>query len=545
MTLPWARALDTSTWQDNGQTAQRIDWTRPIAAGFRLIVNRATFGALADDDFAYNWSEQRRLGYLRAAYGFFDYRTGSPGATIQAQALVDVLAPDPGEFPVLWIDFERPLATWPALPTRSVCLEMIHDFKTVIEQQLSRRAGLYCNRSMIDHLMSSGGVRVDLPDWLRAMPLWIAAWPAVPAGETLEGYIERVNWRPDLRGQWPAWLMWQAGVLVNGKELGFESAEVDFDFVNMKDAELAAYCGQTEEDPVADWTGNAIGLYTKTAGWTNPAFDFIVGYAGGNWTQQGGQLVLEPNAELKPIEIQAHGEGKPFLALWDFDVDYYRRQQIGANDSTWPPEASDYPLQRLIAALTSREVDGLIIRVMNRKNLDGGNEMMSYVAFAARKFVERANRWLYTNKGLDKWTFVLTSDDFLRTDGAQESFYAWLKNWNLGIEQEAVRPLASGAWPQASDAIKAVPPSLGWKFWYHYNALALDMMIFNGDEAALAAFINFGGGNNPQPDPEPEPEDPPMEMGELLEHIAVMGEQIELIGERLLRVLDILETHFK
>jgi hypothetical protein len=260
---------------------------------------------------------------------------------------------------------------------------------------------------------------------------------------------------------------------------------------------------QTEEPkPMVDWTKNAVGLFTKTAGWTNKDFDFIVGYAGGDWSWKNGLLVLEPNSALYPIEKQAHLEGKPFLALWDMDVDWYRRQQIDARDEKWPSEANDYPLQRLIAALTSRDVDGLIVRVMNRKNFDKGDEMMSYVAFAARKFIERANKWLYSTKGLSKWTFVLTNDDFMRIEGAQESFYSWLKNWYVGIEHEATKPLANGAWPQATDAIKAIPPSQGWKFWYHHNTTALDMMIYNGDETAMRTFLGYGA-TVPQPDTTP------------------------------------------
>lgn len=255
-----------------------------------------------------------------------------------------------------------------------------------------------------------------------------------------------------------------------------------------------------------DWTKNAIGLYTKTAGWTNTAFNFIVGYAGGNWTEKSpGVYEMEPNPNLKPIELQARVKGKVFLALWEFDVDYYTRGQYMADEQHWPPESNDYPLQRMIDALKNRDFDGLIIRLMNRNNLDGNPELMSYVAFAAKKFIERANKWLYTTKGLNKWTFVLTNDTFLRLDGKQENFYSWLKDWWLGIEQEATRPLASGAWPQETDKIKAIPPSLGWKLWYHYNAANLDMMIWNGTIEDMRDFLGVGDTTDPEPPVDPEP----------------------------------------
>jgi hypothetical protein len=255
------------------------------------------------------------------------------------------------------------------------------------------------------------------------------------------------------------------------------------------------------KDEPMDYTKNAVGLYTKTAGWTNKDFDFIVGYSGGDWSARGKDLVLEPNPNLAGIELQARkeGNGKTFLALWDFDVDYYRRQQYNANEQAWPDETLDYPYKALVAALQNRDIDGLIIRVMNRENLDGGDEGMNYVAFAARKFVERVNKWLYQNKGLNKYVFVLTSDTFLRVEDKQEFFYSWLKDWYIGIEQEAVRPLASGAWPQATDKIKAIPPSKGWKLWYHHNAPALDMMIWNGTEEDMRTFL--GAVTPPLPPP--------------------------------------------
>lgn len=250
----------------------------------------------------------------------------------------------------------------------------------------------------------------------------------------------------------------------------------------------------------------AIGLYTTSAGWTNPEWDFIVGYAGGNWVPKGGNtLELEPNPNLKAIEEQAHKEGKPFIALWDFEVSDYSLNQIDAKEATWRSEKDDYPLQSLIRALENRSVDGLIIRVMNRMNRLGGKEDPAYVAFAAKKFVERANRWLYTKKGLDKWCFVLTSDDFMRQEGKQENFYAWLKEWYVGIEQPAALPLDANAWPQPTDQIKAVPPSKGYKFWYHYDTKNLDIMMYNGTELDLRNFLGFKGGVVTPPPPPPPP----------------------------------------
>ena len=324
--------------------------------------------------------------------------------------------------------------------------------------------------------------------------------------------------------------MWQASA--NGSILpGFGNHAVDTNIFPGTLADLHAWFNlDNGSEETMTWTNNAIGLYTKTAGWTNPDFNFIVGYAGGDWSKQGDALVLEPNPNLKPIEEQAHAEGKPCLMLWDFDVDYYRRQQYDAKDSTWPGEALDYPFQRLKAALANRNPDGLIVRVLNRKNVDGGDEDMFYVAFAAGKFVDRANKWLYQNKGLDKWTFVLTNDDFIHTDGKQENFNTWLKNWWLGIEQPAVRPLASGAWPQAADKIKAIPPSLGWKFWDHYQGTP-HMMLYNGTDADCRAFLGYGV--EPPVEPPAEPPTQPVDLTPVLDQLTEIRADIAALTQRI------------
>lgn len=290
------------------------------------------------------------------------------------------------------------------------------------------------------------------------------------------------------------------------------------------------------------WKDNAIGLFTRTAGWTNPDFDFIVAYAGGEWSKRlDGAMELAPNPQLRPIEEQVHKEGKPVIGLCDFEVSHYALNQIEGNDAKWPDEASDYPLQALIDALKNRNIDGLIIRVKNRKNRLGRDESMMYVAFAAGKFVERANEWLYSNKGLHQQTLVLTDDEFLRTGGQEEYFYRWLKNWYLGIEQQAFLPLAAGAWPQDSDRIRAIPPSLGWKFWYHYNTTALDMMIFNGSDAACRDFLGYKGGTGTTPPPPVVVPDPVKALEEKVKALTARADAMDQITGELLTRVEVLE----
>jgi hypothetical protein len=268
------------------------------------------------------------------------------------------------------------------------------------------------------------------------------------------------------------------------------------------------------------WNTNAIGLVTKTAGWANPAFDFIVGYAGGDWTRKtDGTIVYEPNVNLKSIELQARAEKKPFLALWDFDVEYYSTAQYMPDDTHWPPLDNDYPYKALVAALANRDIDGLVIRIMNRSNLAGKPELMSYVAYAAKQFVTRVNKWLYTTKGLRQQTIVLTTDAFLRQDknGAEENFYSWMKLDFPGIAVEQAAAGLVNSYP--GDAEK--PGAIGntsWKFWYYLWSPKTEpklasrgngLMLYNGDAAALRGYLGLGAVTPPVPvDPPVEPPAP-------------------------------------
>jgi hypothetical protein len=275
--------------------------------------------------------------------------------------------------------------------------------------------------------------------------------------------------------------------------------------------------GEQNEEPKMDWTKNAIGFYTASdegAAWDNPEFNFVVAQAGGNWSRDpSGNLVLEPNPRLAPIEVKARKKGLALFMQWDWDAGYYAAQQYDAGDG-WPKLGLDYPYQRMIDSLAARDMDGLIIRVLNRKNFAGNDEAMNYIAFGAGEFMNRANKWLYTTKGLNKWTFPLTNDTFMRLkdkDGTskEEHFYRWTKDWYLAIEQQAVLPLASGAWPQPTDKIKAIPPSKGWRLWYHYNATSLDMMIWNGTDADMRAFLGIAQ-TVPPDDQDPGGDKPPV-----------------------------------
>jgi GH25 family lysozyme M1 (1,4-beta-N-acetylmuramidase) len=504
---------DVSFYQVYKDSPVGIDFTKMKAAGVSFVFIRAGQGAWKDREFDRSWAKAKAAGLDRSAYFFLVHSL--PGAK-QAEYFWSLIKNDPGELlPV--VDYEQSGAT------RAAYLKVLRDFKARMMELAGLRQILYTGPDFWSNYGENN------PEW-KEMPLWIAHYTTASAP------LVPQPWKGVPEAPGPGAKIWQYTSHGDGKLYGVQSGNIDLNWFLGTDADYLALGGRGTPPPEKEtfmYKDKAIGLYTAAAGWTNPEWDFIVGYAGGNWTPKGGNvLALEPNPNLKAIEEQAHKEIKPFIALWDFEVSAYSLEQIDANEANWPPEANDYPLQSLIHALENRAVDGLIIRIHNRMNRNGGEEDMAYVAFAAKKFVERANKWLYTHKGIDKWTFVLTSDDFLRLDDKQESFYAWLKDWNLGIEQPAVLPLDSGAWPQATDKIRAVPPSKGWRFWYHFDTKNLDMMMFNGNEKDLCGFLNYKGGVTPPPPPPPPTTDLEKEVAALKGQQAATQQGLTILTNR-------------
>ncbi len=236
-----------------------------------------------------------------------------------------------------------------------------------------------------------------------------------------------------------------------------------------------------EEVEMTDWTQNAILLYTKKAGWTNKAFHAIVGHAGGGWA--------EPNPDLKPIELQTAEEGKPFLVLWDFDVDFYVRNQYDGRDETWPPLSNDWPYQMIVRALTSRSPKAVIIRVMTQGSTVNAAEDPNYIAYAAKVFLGRVGDWLAQAKP-DCKLVLCTSNPFI--EKYSPAMNNWAYQYPVAIEQKAILPLVSNAYPQPTDKITAyISTRPTWEFWRYYSTEGQSFLLFNGKPDALYKWLSF------------------------------------------------------
>jgi len=228
------QGCDVSSYQDDDRTLPQIDFVKMKNAGAKFVYIRASQSLWKDPDFDYNWSEAKKAGLARGAYCFFSYweNRNSRGPKQQAKFFADLLQADPGELPPM-MDYEQPNATFPPLPAQAVRWQDIQSFGDVVDQATGRTCGLYCNGSFLKVLQ-------PFPAWLTKKPLWIAAWPLVPAGKTAEEVIA-AGWKPATAG-WD-WTIWQYSSNGSGPKYGVESLSVDMDYFNGDEPELAALIG--------------------------------------------------------------------------------------------------------------------------------------------------------------------------------------------------------------------------------------------------------------------------------------------------------------
>lgn len=207
--------IDISAWQDNNATAQRINWDKAAAQGIKFAFIRCCNGFIPDEDFEYNWAEAKRVGLLRGAYIFHDYRTSPSG---QAKFFADRLKNDPGELPPV-LDIEK---YWKPTPTRAGWLSAISYMVETLKVEGHARAIFYSNPDIILNYLS------PIPSELTALPLWIANYVTTSP-------------RASAVAPWGKWTFWQYSSVGDGLAYGMESKGLDMDWFNGTEDELRAF----------------------------------------------------------------------------------------------------------------------------------------------------------------------------------------------------------------------------------------------------------------------------------------------------------------
>jgi len=226
--MTYTPGIDISAWQDNDNTPQQIDWQKAADKGTKFAFIRCCNGFTPDSDFEYNWREARRVGILRGAYIFHDYRVTPSG---QAEFFAARLKDDPGELPPV-LDIEK---YWTPYPTRAGWLSAISIMVETLKKAGHPRVIFYSNPDIILNTLS------PIPNELLALPLWIAHYGVnQPTAKAV--------------APWGSWTFWQYSSTGPGLDYGMESKGLDMDWFNGNETELCQFAGVEGVPPAPELT---------------------------------------------------------------------------------------------------------------------------------------------------------------------------------------------------------------------------------------------------------------------------------------------------
>lgn len=340
-------------------------------------------------------------------------------------------------------------------------------------------------------IYSGGGFLDILTPWPKSVDYWWAGYPyALNGCEDWSEYrriLEGFDFAAATKLCPGVARMWQCSGDDVDNMPGFGGHAVDVNVFPGTLDELRAWFGCKEGEVIM---ANAIGLYTETANWTNPNFDFICGFAGFSWE--------ETPSNLKAIDEKAAAEGKPFFVWYKFNVDAYSRAQFDADDARWPPPEKDEILQKLILIMRNRNIAGVVIEVLDHKDHAGTVQLPAYVSYAAGTLVGRVGDWLARNKPGVK-LMVASSNAFI--SAYAQNMNNWVGKYNSCAVQKATKPLVDSL-PAPDDKPAYLDNRATCEFWRYYemgtaNARtglgSLGLVTFrHGDRAYLYKWLGFG-----------------------------------------------------
>jgi hypothetical protein len=238
-----------------------------------------------------------------------------------------------------------------------------------------------------------------------------------------------------------------------------------------------------------------IGLFTRKAGWTavNPGFNFVAGAAQAKDT-------VQPNPNIKPIELEAIAGKIPMLLWWDHLPWPYSEEQWG--ELNWPDEAHDYIWQNFKAILGARTYQAVVVSVNTYKSRAGKDEDPAFVAYSAKRFMDRVGGWLKANRPAIP-LILASSNDFISRHAPN------INNWAGNFPSLAVQPAAlSGSYPVDGAKPAYLGNSSECEWWRYYEMAAADqaLLVFrgaNGYPASVDGMSKWLNLSQPVPDTTP------------------------------------------
>ena len=229
---------DTSFWQDDDSTVQKIDFAKMKAAGAEGVILRGGQNTWADEDFLDYKRAAKEAGLARGYYWFFDSRS-DPGkqANLWRALIVDDL-PELG----LWYDFEESYhgsfageKYW-----RQFALAMDAFYPSVAH-------GIYTARWWWD------AQTVTEPVFWSRYPLWVAQYGVTQADVVLP--------KPWLTKE-P--VFWQFTAHGDGQKYGVESLNIDLNYFNGDVNTFRTYFRLGDEVPTQPEPGETMATYKGT-----------------------------------------------------------------------------------------------------------------------------------------------------------------------------------------------------------------------------------------------------------------------------------------
>lgn len=223
MTATKILGMDTSHWNDNNSTAERVNFQKAYNAGARFVFQKVSQGVWVDEDILFNWKTAKAAGLLRGGYHFL---TWDKDPKLQAQYFWSILQSDPPELPPV-LDFE-----WWGTNIPGNALDLLRSYVVEIER-LSKRTPIIYTGAYFWKDFGSTNI-----SWIK-YPLWLA-W-----------YTENfTNVQTPLPWAYPTF--WQFTSHGDGLLFGCESLNVDLDYYLGNMEGLLAMAGNFTPPPTTN-----------------------------------------------------------------------------------------------------------------------------------------------------------------------------------------------------------------------------------------------------------------------------------------------------
>lgn len=226
--IDFIRGIDCSSWQDNKETSQRMDFKKAKAAGVEFAIIRACYGTTTDREFYYNWKAAGDEGMPRGTYAFLQWNIDPQ---VQARYFVDLFRNIAMPEMAFVVDFEW----WSTVPPDAI--KWLYGFG----KELIRLVPTPKNKHMVytaPAFWNQYGIKADT-FWSDNFDLWVAGY-GMSTRPPVEPPVRIKNMIP---APWVTERIWQYSSKGPGYAMGAESGDIDLNRFNGSRAEFEKYCG--------------------------------------------------------------------------------------------------------------------------------------------------------------------------------------------------------------------------------------------------------------------------------------------------------------